>query len=154
MQDNLIDNNSVINKKFSIFKPCILLGNQFNPDSYKTRLDCYTFQIASFCKNNDCRKKNLLGSRFVLKSAWNKKKIVEKNQNNLKRHQQPYCIYYADTALNVLLRLKSKQSGFTIQIKRISQTSNTRWIYEYIGVNWKIELMSWMNEWKSEWIII
>ena len=42
--------------------------------------------------------------------------------------------YYAETALNVLLRLESKQSEFTIQIKRIAQKIQEKYqqLFEYL----------------------
>ena len=85
-------------------------------------------KFSLFCKNPDCRLSKIKPFREQVCFGFRTKERLEKDSrkyNKLKRRQQPCWIYYADTALNVLLKLELKQSGFTIHIKRICQ-KNTR----------------------------
>ena len=74
---------------------------------YIMRLNSYTFQQASFYRNPDYWKSNLLGSRFILESAWRNYKTSCKLCN------KPWQIGAHSFE-------ELKQSGFTIQIKWIT----------------------------------
>ena len=109
-------------RKLLSARPCILLANPFNPDSYKTRLDCYTFQIALFCKNPDCQKSNLLRSRFVLESGW---KIVDKNHNNWSGISSQIAFIMLTQHWTFFWEWNRNNSDLQCRLKRIVQ-KNTR----------------------------
>ena len=100
-------------------------ATSFHQDSYKTKLSCYTFLLASFYRNPDYRKSNLIEGRFEINMRL--KKIVEKNQTKTNRSDLSSNIPFAMLTqhLHILLSLELKKSRFTIQIKRINQR-NTR----------------------------
>ena len=92
------------------------------------RPDCYTFQIASFYRNPDQRKSNLLGSRFVLESAWKrglKRIVVKKNKTNWSGISSNISFIMLTQHYAFFWDWKRSNPGSTIRIKQIAQ-KNTR----------------------------